>query len=66
MGFQHAIWKWRVNHKPDPKGGPLGTRTMIEEVLDEEFFDLSSLDDDDTDSEDDSHPQMDIMGEGFL
>ena len=36
---------------------------MIEEVLDEEFLDSSSLDDDDTDLEDDSHPQMDIMAD---
>ena len=49
-----------MESKPDPKGRPLGTRTTIDEILDEEFLDSSSLDDDDMDSEDDSCPQTDI------
>ena len=51
-----------MESKPDSKGRPLRTRT-IEEVLDEEFPDSRSLDDDDTDLEDDSHPQTDIMAD---
>ena len=33
-----------MESKPNLKGRPLGTRTMIEEILDEEFLDSSSLD----------------------
>ena len=51
---------FRSESKPDPKGRPLRTRTTIEEILNEEFLDSSSLDDDDTDS---SRPQMDIMAD---
>ena len=46
-----------MESKPDLKGRPLGTRTTIEEILDEEFLDSSSLDDDNTDLEDDSCSQ---------
>ena len=52
-----------MESKPDPKGRPLRTRTTIKEILDEEFLDSSSLDDDNTDLEDDSHPQTDIMAD---